>query len=70
MRQTMTEHQKGPTGLLLGDQALDLRNDLRFPRRNILGFLAVLVLDVRNPHAVEIRRRGRGAMQPRAGGKR
>jgi hypothetical protein len=57
----MAEHQKGSTGFLLSDQMLDLRDDLRFPLRNIVDFLAMLIPDVRNPYAIEIRRCGAGA---------
>ena len=47
MRQAVAQHEKGPAGLFLGDLMLNLRQDLRLPRRRIFLFLAVLVLDVR-----------------------
>jgi hypothetical protein len=55
VRQAMAEDEKRPSRLLLGDQPLNLRQNLRLPGRHIRRFLAKLILDIWKPHAVEIR---------------
>jgi hypothetical protein len=45
----MTENEERAPGFLLGEEMLHLRHDLRLPGRDIFGFLAVLIPDVRNP---------------------
>ena len=58
MRQAMAQNEKRPAGFLFGNQTLNLRQNIGLPRRHVFDFLTVLVFDVRNPHAVEIRRLG------------
>jgi hypothetical protein len=60
VRQTVAQHQERAPGFFLGNQVLDLRQNIGLPGRGILRFLALLVPYVGNPYPVEIGRFGKG----------
>lgn len=54
----MAQHEERPTGFFFRNQTLNLRQDIGFPGRDVCGFLTVLIFDIGNPYAIEIRWRG------------